>query len=343
MSAVLLHLESVLQNQNDLQTAMADNQIQTLNSLNQIGHDQTQMTGIQNQTLNTLNQISQTQIQMATTFNQVATLMQVQSQQLQNMSSTMSSMVSLLENQQETLQNISKSLPYQTDVVTREFQMQNSILRLNFAHDCSELAFTHPHSGIYTISPVDGLAMKVYCHMDTAGYGWIVFQRRYDGSVDFYRNWDDYVEGFGTVDGEFWMGLHLLQKLTSSGTWELKILLEDFNGGTAYANYPSFSIGDAASNYTLHIGAYSGTAGDSLSYNNNKPFSTKDRDNDRQSSFSCAQRHEGAWWHGACTHINLNGKYLGATGNRSTAMFWHHWTLSLQSLKSSMMMFRRIG
>lgn len=33
-----------------------------------------------------------------------------------------------------------------------------------------------------------------------------MFQRRLNGEEDFYRGWRDYKEGFGTLQGEHWLG-----------------------------------------------------------------------------------------------------------------------------------------
>ena len=37
-------------------------------------------------------------------------------------------------------------------------------------------------------------------------YFYQVIQRRIDGSVDFDRDWSDYLEGFGDKNGEYWLG-----------------------------------------------------------------------------------------------------------------------------------------
>ena len=39
-----------------------------------------------------------------------------------------------------------------------------------------------------------------------------VFQRRFDGTESFNRNWNDYAQGFGTTDGEFWLGKFVYRK-----------------------------------------------------------------------------------------------------------------------------------
>ena len=39
--------------------------------------------------------------------------------------------------------------------------------------------------------------------------------RRQDGTVGFYRPWDVYKEGFGSFDGEFWLGLSHVYSLSN--------------------------------------------------------------------------------------------------------------------------------
>jgi len=40
-----------------------------------------------------------------------------------------------------------------------------------------------------------------------------VFQRRMNGTEDFYRNWQNYRDGFGNLDGEFWLGIINIRKV----------------------------------------------------------------------------------------------------------------------------------
>ena len=128
--------------------------------------------------------------------------------------------------------------------------------------------------------------------METGDGEWTVFQRRKDGSVDFYHNWVDYEEGFGDLNGELWLGLSKIHRLTQDGTdYTLRVDLEDFENETRYAKY---NIGDSSTDYTITVGGYSGDAGDSLAYHNGRKFSTKDRDNDIDSGGNCAVVYSGA-------------------------------------------------
>ena len=111
---------------------------------------------------------------------------------------------------------------------------------------------------MYTINP-DGLgAFDVFCDQTTAGGGWTVFQKRMDGSVDFYRVWADYKRGFGNLNGEFWLGLDKIHRLTSSEKCKLRVDLKDFTSNTVYAEYDSFGVGSEGTKYQLSVGSYSG-------------------------------------------------------------------------------------
>ena len=114
--------------------------------------------------------------------------------------------------------------------------------------------------GVYNVDPDSLGTFKVWCDMKNGG-GWTVFQRRQDGSEDFYRGWSDYKVGFGDVNGEFWLGLDKLHRLSNSGQNILRIDLMDFDGSTAYAKYGSFSVASEADNYTLNVGNFTGKNG----------------------------------------------------------------------------------
>ena len=174
--------------------------------------------------------------------------------------------------------------------------------------------------------------------MDSEGGGWVVFQRRMDGTVDFYRNWADYVKGFGDLNGEFWLGLNKIHRLTQAADTTLGVDLVDFEGEKRHANYSTFQVLDSSRKYQLNVGGYSGDTGDNLSYHSGMNFSTKDQDNDAWGN-NCVVEYKGAWWHKSCYHSNLNGKYL--SGKHSTladginVRHWkgYHYSLKITEMK----------
>ncbi|XP_019622478.1 PREDICTED: microfibril-associated glycoprotein 4-like isoform X2 [Branchiostoma belcheri] len=201
-------------------------------------------------------------------------------------------------------------------------------------------------SGVYMVYPRDNLGgFLVFCDMDTDGGGWTLFQKRQDGTVDFYRGWRDYKIGFpSNLNGEFWLGNDNLYRLAVQKVYQLRVDMEDVEGNTAFAAYDSFAISPESQNYKLHIGVYTGTAGDSLAHHDGRPFSTKDRDNDDNPG-SCAQTYvyNGAWWYGSCHDSNLNGLYrLGPyeNGYNYNGVVWAHWKGNNYSLKRTEMKIR---
>ena len=123
--------------------------------------------------------------------------------------------------------------------------------------DCQEAyVLGCTRSGVYTIDPGCGKPFSAWCDMKNGG-GWTVFQRRRDGSENFYRGWADYENGFGNIKGEHWLGLKKISCLTSVEVkTKLRIDLADFAGHSKFACYDHFRVGNPSSNYKLTIGGY---------------------------------------------------------------------------------------
>ncbi|XP_069556037.1 fibrinogen-like protein 1 [Brachyistius frenatus] len=130
--------------------------------------------------------------------------------------------------------------------------------------DCTQIKTLSPGapSGVYVIQPAGVKAhFKVYCEMRSDG-GWTVFQKRSGGAVSFNRKWAAYKNGFGHLAKDHWLGLRKVYSLTKQfKKWTMRVDLWDHEGGTAFAKYKNFRLGNENTAFKLHVGKYSGNAG----------------------------------------------------------------------------------
>ncbi|XP_060561065.1 ficolin-1-like, partial [Ruditapes philippinarum] len=122
--------------------------------------------------------------------------------------------------------------------------------------DCKEILDEYPEaeSGFYEIELWKSRKILIVnCDMDTDGGGWTIFHRRFDGSIEFYRNFTEYENGFGNAGGELWLGLKYIQELADQSHSEVRLDIENYNNDTAYETFQEFKLIDGM-NYKLNIG-----------------------------------------------------------------------------------------
>ncbi|XP_060570772.1 ficolin-2-like [Ruditapes philippinarum] len=183
--------------------------------------------------------------------------------------------------------------------------------------------------------------------MSTFPPGWTVFQNRFDGSVDFYRNFSEYENGFGNMTGEFWLGLRYIEEMTSQYDSALRFDVTAANDSHIHEVYQNFSLSKYPK-FTMHIGNQTvkplNVSG--LLNQNGQDFSTYDHDVDAWYNAGCALVNHGAWWYSQCYAANLNGEYGRPPGSISTInkgfggfifIAWQQY----HTLKASKMMFRK--
>ena len=200
--------------------------------------------------------------------------------------------------------------------------VENEINENKLITNCCELSsfnFTFARGtdtpGVYLLNNFCGhehIKALAYCDTNNGGGGWLVVQRRQDGSVDFNRTWLEYEDGFGKLAGEFWYGLRALHCLTGQGGWEMRMDIKLANGTNIFLQYKQFKIASAKDKYKLTVGGFQGTTTDPMAYHNGMYFTTKDSDHDKSSgncALSSPSKPQGGWWYNRCWEINLNNYY----------------------------------
>ncbi|XP_070173037.1 fibrinogen C domain-containing protein 1-like [Littorina saxatilis] len=308
------------------QAMQISQQNRTMADMVRVNEDQANL--LQHQAMQ-ISQQNRTMADMVRVNKDQANLLQHQAMQISRQNRTMADMVRVNKDYANLLQHqngtIGEMKADQLNLTTQLSALTNStknILERITPANCVDWLKLDPRSGIRTVN-ISGDPITVYCDQTTDNGGWIVFQRRIDASTDFFRNWTDYRNGFGDMEGNFWLGLDKLHSLTTSQKCELRVDLRKWDGSKGHATYSGFFVEGVGHNFALQYDKFTGgNAGDSLSQHRGQHFSTRDRDHDTN-SMNCAQYFHGAWWYDFCHVSNLNGKYKTSSSAPSKdGMYW---------------------
>ncbi|XP_067452714.1 angiopoietin-related protein 4-like [Thunnus thynnus] len=209
-------------------------------------------------------------------------------------------------------------------------EAEQSDAQSGLARDCHDLFVRGQRaSGVYTVQPENSQPFSVLCDMTSEG-GWTVIQKRLDGSQSFNQLWESYKKGFGSLSGEFWLGLENIHSLSKQGQYLLQVELSDWAGREQVAHY-RVTVDGEEEKFAIHLenDSSSGAQEEIITTGaSGVPFSTADRDNDLSADVNCAELLSGGWWFSSCGGSNLNGKYprrpsqLRRQKPRRQGMFW---------------------
>lgn len=134
------------------------------------------------------------------------------------------------------------------------------------------------------------------------GTGWTVIQQRIDGKENFNRTWTEYQNGFGSLDGDFFLGLEKIHSLTSALQHELYIHMVYENETIEYAHYDNFTVSNKEDYYKLYLANFTGN----VKYDYLSNMTAKEDfytfDNDTPTT-NCASQNGGGFWYGGCRYV----------------------------------------
>ncbi|XP_012264272.2 uncharacterized protein LOC105690770 isoform X2 [Athalia rosae] len=241
--------------------------------------------------------------------------------------------------------------PSTTDVVTLLTPRSVEEIVEVDERNCESLEKSGRPSGVFKLGhtrDINAAGRDFYtrnCDLQTSGGGWTIVQQRggvWGGVENFTKSWEEYSQGFGNLNKEFWFGNEYIHRLTYETDVVLRVELEDWNGVTAWAEYSTFRVDAEGDDYRIWISGYEGNATDAFGAHDGTPFSTVDRDNDgAPPCCPCAPAYGGGWWFYSCFEANLNGDYIQENGPHEPfrGVIWEHWRGDY-SLKTSRMLVR---
>ncbi|XP_069117635.1 fibrinogen-like protein 1 [Argopecten irradians] len=157
------------------------------------------------------------------------------------------------------------------------------------------------------IQPVGSpAAFPVLCNFDNA-ITYIQYRRH--GNISFNRDWQSYVEGFGDLKGDFWLGNKYIHLITTQKAYICGVRLFDDTYAWRFDGYSDFKVDSEVNSFTLTYTPFYVDSGmspaDSTKDSQNQPFSTHDQD-----PRGCATSEQAGWWYntGCTTGANANGQ-----------------------------------
>ena len=204
--------------------------------------------------------------------------------------------------------------------------MSTSTLAFTDCHDVYKKG--HRKTGIYRIQ-IPGMSdSDVRCDMAEDG-GWIVFQRRLDANVEFDRNMTEYINGFGQLNGSFWLGLDKIHRLAApdrGAILRVDLKHKDNPNKILTVTYRKFIVYGENRSFQLFTDGFNGNISDGLKDQNWRNFSTTDCSDNEYSYMICNDCVSGGWWYstkGTRCGTNLNGEYDSSLSLFFTVWSWY--------------------
>lgn len=178
-------------------------------------------------------------------------------------------------------------------------------------------------SGVYNINGLFGTFTQSQAYCDVDG-GWTVIQKRLlNSTLSFNRTMDEYLDGFGTLESDFWYGLFKIRTLTAKARYELKITFTTTDGEVKTSTYDDFKV--TGDEYTLSLGKHVTSENDDhMSQFIDKPFVSF---GSTGMGKTCAETNLpnllGGWWYTiGCLGdkgANLNGVFINNSAEQVAA------------------------